>query len=133
MKKIAFLTTAIFLFLTLASCAGGSDKFTVEMTEARAQVDPIAMTVTLPDNAKESDITFTINEIVYSVSSIPTVDDPAFVFADADGDGMQSIMFTLYDEVGSAELHIITEDGAKLNFCADIEAFSRLTDYLRTN
>lgn len=138
MKRILSLLLAVILTVLFTAC-GGSTTFSVTMTESSGAHDPITVTVNLPGSTKESEITFDIDGTVYAVTSQPTVNDPTFVFADVADDGMQSVCLVLTsDETGEATLSMQPEevsdtDVAALCFVADMEAFSKLTDYLRTN
>ena len=135
MKQILILTFTVLLTLLFVSCGKQPEQFSVTMGEMYALHDPIILTVILPDNAKESDITFAIDGTVYSVSSIPTVNDPTFVFEDIAGDGMMQIRLEMAsDESESDVLYMLPEDGtAEMCFVATAGDFSRLTAYLGTN
>ena len=136
MKRILILLLAVMLTVLCTAC-GGSKPFTVTMTESYNAHDPITVTVNLPGGANESDITFDIDGTLYSVTSMPTVSAPTFVFADVADDGMQSVCLVLAsDNAGDAVLYMRPDEGTvgvELCFVADMEAFSKLTDYLRTN
>ena len=139
MKRILFLTFILLLTLVFGACGEQTTQFSVTMEERSAMHDPVILTVTLPNHAKESEITFDIDGTVYTVTSLPPVKDPTFVFADDANDGMQSVSLVLASDVtGEAVLSMHPDDGTDtdivaLCFVADMEAFSTLTDYLRTN
>ena len=136
MKRILILILAVMLTVVCTAC-GSPKQFSVTMTESYNAHDPITVTVNLPGNAKEGEITFDIEGTVYSVTSMPTVSAPTFVFADVADDGMQSVCLVLAsNETGEAVLYMRPDEGTvgvELCFVADMEAFSKLTDYLRTN
>jgi hypothetical protein len=68
---------------------------------------------------------------------MPTVSAPTFVFEDISDDGMQSVCLVLAsDNAGDAVLYMRPDEGTvgvELCFVADMKAFSKLTNYLRTN
>ena len=97
MKHILVLILAVLLTCLFSACGNEPEQFTVIMQESYAQHEPVTLTVTLPTDAKESEITFTVDGKVYSVASIPTVSDPTFVFADLPDDGSPELCFTAAD------------------------------------
>ena len=135
MKRSLVLILTVLLACLFSACSREPEQFTVTMQEIYALHDPITVTVTLPTNAKESNITFTIDGNVYSVVSMPTVNDPTFVFADAADDGMANIRLSMPSDTSETEvLYMLPEDGsAELCFTAAEGDFSRLTDYLGSN
>lgn len=135
MKRILILTLTVLLTILLTACGNTPEQFTVTMHEAYLQHDPITVTVTLPTNAKESEITFSIDSRVYSVTSIPTVDDPTFVFEDIPDDGMMKIYLAMpSNESETAILYMIPEnETTEMCFVAAEGDFTRLTDYLGSN
>lgn len=136
MKHLSVLSLAVILAVLFTAC-GGQTQFSVTMNESYAAHEPITVTVNLPGSAKESEITFDIDGTVYSVTSMPTVSAPTFVFADVADDGMQSVCLVLAsDEAGEAVLYMRPDEGTvgvELCFVTDMKEFSKLTDYLRTN
>lgn len=135
MKRILVLTLTILLACLFSACNDQPSLFSVTMSEIYSLHDPITLTVTLPANAKESDITFAIDGTVYSVSSLPTVNDPTFVFEDIAGDGMMQIRMEMADDESENDvLYMLPEDGTtEMCFVATDGDFSRLTAYLGTN
>ena len=79
--------------------------------------------------------TFTIDGKVYSVASMPTVNDPTFVFEDLSDDGMETIRLSMPSDASETEvLCMLPEDGSpELCFTATDGDFSRLTDHLGSN
>jgi len=121
------------LVLHLFACVVSSE-FTVVMTAVSSQTDSSAVTVHLPENGREAEVFFSVNNVAYTAASRPTVSDPSFVFADEADDGIRSITLTLAeDSSGTAELRIVTDEGTEFLYNAPMKEFSRLTDYLRTN
>ena len=137
MKRILVLTLSVLLTFLFSACNEQPEQFSVTMTESYNAHDPITVTVNLPGGANESDITFDIDGTLYSVTSMPTVSAPTFVFADVADDGMQSVCLVLAsDNAGDAVLYMRPDEGTvgvELCFVADMKAFSKLTNYLRTN
>ena len=135
MKRILVLTVALLLTCLFTACSEQPTQFSVTMSEIYTLHDPITLTVTLPANAKEHEITFTIDGKVYSVASIPTVNDPTFVFEDLSGNSMAKIYLSMPSDASETEvLCMLPEDGSgELCFVATDGDFSRLTDYLGTN
>ena len=135
MKRILFLTVILLLTLIFSACGRQNAQFTVTMEEMYAQHGPITLTVTLPDNAKEHEITFAIDGTVYTIASLPTVNDPTFVFTDNPDDGMHKIYLSMpSDESEQETLGMQPDDGtAELSFIVTAGDFSRLTAYLNTN
>ena len=135
MKRIPVLTSAVLLTFVFSACTNQPAQFSVTMDEIYVQHKPITLTVTLPNNAKEHEITFAINGTVYSVASMPTANDPTFVFADLPDDGMMKIYLSMPSDASETEvLYMQPEDGSpELCFTATDGDFSRLTDYLGTN
>ena len=136
MKRILVLSLSVLLAFLFSACSGESAQFTVTMQEAYSS-EQITLTVTLPSNAKEHEITFAINGTEYAIASMPTVNDRTFVFEDISDDGMQSVCLVLAsDNAGDAVLYMRPDEGTvgvELCFVADMKAFSKLTNYLRTN
>ena len=135
MNRIPILTSAVLLTFVFSACTNQPAQFSVTMDEMYVQHDPITLTVTLPNNAKEHEITFAINGTVYSVASMPTVNDPTFVFADLPDDGMMKIYLSMSSDASETEvLYMQPEDGSpELCFVAAKDDFSRLTEYLGSN
>ena len=135
MKHMLFLTVFLLLTLIFSACGEQKEQFTVTMEEMYAGHDPITLTVTLPNTPKESDITFAIDGTVYTIASMPTVNDPMFVFSDIPDDGMQKIYLNMpSDESEPETLHMHPDDGtAEMSFVVTEGDFSRLTAYLGTN
>lgn len=135
MKRILVLILTVLLACLFSACSSEPEQFTVIMQESYAQHEPITLTVTLPTNAKESEITFTVDGKVYSAASMPTVDDPTFVFEDLPDDGMEKIRLSMPSDASETEvLYMLPEDGsAELCFTAAEGDFARLTDYLGSN
>ena len=135
MKRILVLTVALLLICLFTACSEQPAQFSVTMSEIYTLHDPITLTVTLPANAKEHEITFAIDGTEYAVASMPTVNDPTFVFEDLPDDGMARICLSMPSDASETEvLYMLPEDGsAELCFTATEGDFSRLTDYLGTN
>lgn len=137
MKRILVLSLSVLLAFLFSACNEQPEQFSVTMTESYNAHDPITVTVNLPGGANESDLTFDIDGTLYSVTSMPTVSAPTFVFADVADDGMQSVCLVLAsDNAGDAVLYMRPDEGTvgvELCFVADMKAFSKLTNYLRTN
>lgn len=135
MKRILVLTLSVLLTFLFSACNEQPEQFSVTMDELYAQHEPMTLTVTLPTNAKEHEITFTIDGKVYSVASMPTVNDPTFVFEELPDDGMLNIRLSMPSDASETEvLYMLPEDGSpELCFTATDGDFSRLTDYLGTN
>ena len=134
MKRVLLLAFTVLFACLLSACSRESAQFTVTMQEAYSS-EQITLTVTLPSNAKEHEITFTIDGKEYAIASMPTVNDPTFVFEDISDDGMMEIRMEMAsDESEKDVLYMLLEDGAaELCFIAPDGDFSRLTDYLGTN
>ena len=135
MKRILVFTVTLLLTVLFSACSEQPTQFSVTMGEQYAQHEPMTLTVTLPTNAKEHEITFTIDGKEYAIASMPTVNDPTFVFEDISDDGMMEIRLEMAsDESEKDVLYMLPEDGAaELCFIAPDGDFSRLTDYLGTN
>ena len=134
MKRVLLLAFTVLFACLLSACSRESAQFTVTMQEAYSS-EQITLTVTLPANAKEHEITFTIDGKEYAIASMPTVNDPSFVFEDLPDDGMARICLSMPSDASETEvLYMLPEDGsAELCFVAPNGDFSRLTDYLGTN
>ena len=136
MKRVLLLAFTVLFACLLSACSRESAQFTVTMQEAYSS-EQITLTVTLPSNAKEHEITFAIDGTEYAIASMPTVNDPTFVFEDISDDGMQSVCLVLAsDNAGDAVLYMRPDEGTvgvELCFVADMKAFSKLMNYLRTN
>ena len=61
MKRILVFTVTLLLTVLFSACSEQPTQFSVTMGEQYAQHEPITLTVTLPTNAKEHEITFTID------------------------------------------------------------------------
>ena len=135
MKRILVLTVALLLTCLFTACSEQPTQFSVTMSEIYTLHDPITLTVTLPANAKEHEITFTIDGKEYAIASMPTVNDPTFVFEDLSGDSMAKIYLSMPSDASETEvLYMQPEDGsAELCFIAPDGDFSMLKDYLKTN
>ena len=135
MKRILVLTVTLLLTALFTACGEKNTQFSVTMSEQYVLHEPITLTVTLPTDAKESEITFTIDGKVYSVTSMPTVNDPTFVLHNLPDDGMANIRLSMpSDASGTEVLYMLPEDGAaELCFTAAEGDFSRLTEYLGSN
>ena len=135
MKRILVLTVALLLICLFTACSEQPEQFSVTMDELYTQHESITLTVTLPTNAKEHEITFTIDGKEYAIASMPTVNDPTFVFEELPDDGMIKICLSMpSDASGTEVLYMQPEDGSpELCFTATDGDFSRLTDYLGSN
>lgn len=135
MKRILVLTLSVLLTFLFSACNEHPEQFSVTMSEIYELHDPITLTVTLPANAKEHEITFTIDGKVYSVVSMPTVNDPTFVLNDLPDDGMFNIRLSMPSDASDTEvLYMLPEDGCvELGFIATDGDFARLRDYLKSN
>ena len=135
MKRILVLTLSVLLTFLFSACNKQPEQFSVTMTESYNAHDPITLTVTLPANAKEHEITFTIDGKEYAIASMPTVNDPTFVLNDLPDDGMLNIRLSMPSDASDTEvLYMQSEDGSpELCFVATDGDFSRLRDYLRSN
>ena len=135
MKRILVLSLSVLLAFLFSACNEQPEQFSVTMTENYNAHDPITLTVTLPANAKEHEITFTIDGKEYAIASMPTVNDPTFVFEDLSDDGMAAIRLSMPSDASETEvLCMLPEDGSgELCFVATDGDFSRLTDYLGSN
>ena len=135
MKRILVLTVALLLTCLFTACSEQPEQFSVTMSEIYTLHDPITLTVTLPANAKEHEITFTIDGKEYTIASMPTVNDPTFVFEDLSDDGMATIRLSMPSDASETEvLYMLPEDGSgELCFVATDGDFSRLREYLGTN
>lgn len=142
-KKELWLIAFVLLICLIAGAVIGftvgkraSSMFDVVMTEVYAKTNPLRMTVHLPNNGRENDIAFTIDGIEYAVTSMPTVNDPTFDFADKNDDGIRSIAFIMVtdeNKSGVAELHVMPDAGSELVFVSEMAAFSKLLDFLGNN
>ena len=135
MKRILVLSLSVLLAFLFSACNEQPEQFSVTMTESYNAHDPITLTVTLPANAKEHEITFTIDGKEYAIASMPTVNDPTFVFEDLSDDGMATIRLSMPSDASETEvLCMLPEDGSgELCFVATDGDFSRLREYLGTN
>ncbi len=135
MKRILVLTLTVLLACLFSACGNEPEQFTVIMQESYAQHEPVTLTVTLPANAKEHEITFTIDGKEYAIASMPTVNDPTFVFEDLSDDGMATIRLSMPSDASETEvLCMLPEDGSgELCFVATDGDFSRLREYLGSN
>ena len=135
MKRILVLSLSVLLAFLFSACSEQPAQFSVTMTESYNAHDPITLTVTLPANAKEHEITFTIDGKEYAIASMPTVNDPTFVFEDLSDDGMAAIRLSMPSDASETEvLCMLPEDGSgELCFVATDGDFSRLREYLGTN
>ncbi len=135
MKRMLILTVTLLLTVLFSACSEKNTQFSVTMSEWNVLHEPITLTVTLPANAKESEITFTIDGTEYAVASMPTVNDPTFVFDDLPDDGMTTIYLSMPSDMSESEvLYMQPEDGsAELCFTAAQGDFSRLREYLGSN
>ena len=138
MKRILVLTLTtltILLACLFSACSEQPTQFSVTMSEIYSLHDPITLTVTLPANAKEHEITFTIDGMEYAIASMPTVNDPTFVFEDLSDDGMATIRLSMPSDASQTEvLCMLPEDGSgELCFVATDGDFSRLREYLGSN
>ena len=132
MKRILVFTVTLLLTVLFSACSEQPTQFSVTMGEQYAQHEPITLTVTLPTNAKEHEITFTIDGKEYAIASMPTVNDPTFVFEELPDDGMIKICLSMPSDASDTEvLYMQPEDGSpELCFVATDGDFSRLRDYL---
>ncbi len=135
MKRIFVLTVALLLICLFTACSEQPTQFSVTMSEIYTLHDPITLTVTLPANAKEHEITFTIDGKEYAIASMPTVNDPTFVFEDLSDDGMAAIRLSMPSDASETEvLYMLPEDGSgELCFTASEGDFTRLREYLGAN
>ena len=135
MKRILVLSLSVLLAFLFSACNEQPEQFSVTMTESYNAHDPITLTVTLPANAKEHEITFTIDGKEYAIASMPTVNDPTFVFEDLSDDGMEAIRLSMPSDASETEvLCMLPEDGSgELCFVATDGDFSRLREYLGAN
>ena len=135
MKRILVFTVTLLLTVLFSACSEQPTQFSVTMGEQYALHEPITLTVTLPTNAKEHEITFTIDGMEYAIASMPTVNDPTFMFEDLSDDGMATIRLSMPSDASETEvLCMLPEDGSgELCFIATDGDFSRLRDYLRSN
>ena len=135
MKRILVLSLSVLLAFLFSACNEQPEQFSVTMTESYNAHDPITLTVTLPANAKEHEITFTIDGKEYAIASMPTVNDPTFVFEELPDDGMIKICLSMPSDASETEvLCMLPEDGSgELCFVATDGDFSRLRDYLGSN
>lgn len=135
MKRILVLSLSVLLAFLFSACNEQPAQFSVTMSEIYTLHDPITLTVTLPANAKEHEITFTIDGKEYAIASMPTVNDPTFVFEDLSDDGMATIRLSMPSDASETEvLCMLPEDGSReLCFVATDGDFSRLREYLGSN
>ena len=135
MKRILVLSLSVLLAFLFSACNEQPAQFSVTMSEIYTLHDPITLTVTLPANAKEHEITFTIDGKEYAIASMPTANDPTFVFEDLSDDGMATIRLSMPSDASETEvLCMLPEDGtAELCFVATDGDFSRLMEYLGSN
>ena len=135
MKRILVFTVTLLLTVLFSACSEQPTQFSVTMGEQYAQHEPITLTVTLPTHAKEHEITFTIDGKEYAIASMPTVNDPTFVFEELPDDGMIKICLSMPSDASDTEvLYMQPEDGSpELCFVATDGDFSRLRDYLGSN
>ena len=135
MKRILVLSLSVLLAFLFSACNEQPEQFSVTMTESYNAHAPITLTVTLPANAKEHEITFTIDGKEYAIASMPTVNDPTFVFEDLSDDGMATIRLSMPSDASETEvLCMLPEDGSgELCFVATDGDFSRLREYLGAN
>ena len=134
MKRVLLLAFTVLFACLLSACSGESAQFTDTMQEAYSS-EQITLTVTLPSNAKEHEITFAIDGTEYAIASMPTVNDPTFVFEDLSDDGMAAIRLSMPSDASETEvLCMLPEDGSgELCFVATDGDFSRLREYLGSN
>ena len=135
MKRILVFTVTLLLTVLFSACSEQPTQFSVTMGEQYAQHEPVTLTVTLPTNAKEHEITITIDGKEYAIASMPTVNDPTFVFEELPDDGMIKICLSMPPDASDTEvLYMQPEDGSpELCFVATDGDFSRLRDYLGSN
>lgn len=92
MKKYFLYVTVCILTLLCASCSK-TNEFTVEMY-GKTSNERVNMTVTLPKSSHENDITFTVNNVIYTCSNLPSVASPKYIFDDANDDGIKTVTLT---------------------------------------
>lgn len=114
--------------MMLTACDANS--FTVTMQEAYQNTKPVIITVTM-DGAAYADLTFTINNISYTVSSIPTVSDPTYRLTPVEEDGMA--VYLRIADVDYAQLHMLSEDGIELMYICQADNFEPLLSWQAFN
>ena len=130
MKKIFAMLLLISLLLFTAC---GTNTFSVIMTEVGRTAETVTMKVSM-DGTTYADLTFIINNTVYTVSNTPTVSDPAICLTSTQDDGMESVRLLMpNDSTSEVQLCMLPANGTELVYICSANEIQPFLDWMACN